>query len=86
MHLYAHLTERIDRYGNCTRFHYFESDGRTLLTSLEDADGQFSTLVYSGTRIIQINAPDGRTAVIGYDGNNRLSSIRDAAGILSSFA
>ncbi|MEM7112422.1 MAG: right-handed parallel beta-helix repeat-containing protein [Chloroflexota bacterium] len=64
-----HLTEK-----NKMVYH-FDVSGR--LASVEDNNGNTTTLTYSNDRLMQVTEPTGRSLDFTYDGNGRLSQIED---------
>jgi RHS repeat-associated protein len=53
----------------------FDSGGR--LTSIIDRNGNITALTYSGANLTQITDPVGRSLTLGYDSNNRVSTVTD---------
>ena len=56
----------------------FASDGRLL--SMQDRNGNATTLNYSGSRLTQITDAVGRSITYTYDGSNRVSKVTDPLG------
>ncbi len=83
-----YLTAQVDPQGNQLAFNY---DAAGRLTTVVDADGRSTRLVYQGTsRLIrEVVAPDGRRVVFQYTwrygSDPYLVSITDPVGIRSSF-
>ena len=92
---YAFRTAIVDTAGNAISFNYITfTDGNgklnLRLSSISDADGRSTFLSYNSgssfpNNVIRVTDPASRHADLSYDSWGRLSSIRNAGGLLSSF-
>jgi RHS repeat-associated protein len=62
----------------------FDATGR--LTSLADANGNTTTLTYTGDSLTAITAPDGRALTLAYDGQGRITQLTDPLNRTVSYA
>jgi hypothetical protein len=79
----ALLTDRIDAFGNTTKFYYTNSVGSWLLKYVVDYDQRTNTLVYTNVAgqmlLAAVNMPYGRSAKMLYDSvNGYLLKVTDA--------
>ncbi len=93
------LTSRTDPFGHTINFTYetiTDTGGSDYirLKKITDALGQDTTLTYrsddpdvlpDALQVSVITDPFSRTAQVGYDSNDQVNSITDAAGIVSTF-
>src|ERR1041385_1524217 len=81
-----YMDKRIDRYGRTVLYNYETNAGVSRLISVQDTDGNLSTLTYySGNLISSVTDPYGHTAHFYYF-NGLLTNITDAAGMSSTFS
>jgi RHS repeat-associated protein len=83
------LTKRKDIAGKYLAFSYTQTDGVVYLNSIRDADAHVVTFTYTNAnnhpRIAGVSDDYGHSVTLSYDENGLLTSVTDAAELVTSF-